>query len=270
MTSNESGSCSSGRDAEEVIFNSLKEHRRDYFVEYCPPRAGNSFATINLVFLKQTSVEKVAAAMETELHTWMVRYNVPTMVSGFDDTGSVIALTGARSGNHLVGWSGGEQGNLNQSWKRTDLDSYLKAHPLTTNLRLIYSDIPFRTKKEVGQTSAKRIAEMRIQNRNLRLVLIVWLGGVPLIAATLQYLAPAWVSLVIYLYSFFKAYQTWRKITGRAKPSKRNIEKAEKERKMRHYYYHCERNPAGFSRLKLENFDEDERVAIRREASEIV
>ena len=36
-------------------------------------------------------------------------------------------------------------------------------------------------------------------------------------------------------------------------------EKAEKKRKMDHYYYHCERNPEGFMRLKFENFDgEDE------------
>lgn len=31
-------------------------------------------------------------------------------------------------------------------------------------------------------------------------------------------------------------------------------EKQAKELKMRHYYYHCERNPDAFGRLKAENF----------------
>ncbi|MFA5910641.1 MAG: hypothetical protein WC815_17820, partial [Vicinamibacterales bacterium] len=26
-----------------------------------------------------------------------------------------------------------------------------------------------------------------------------------------------------------------------------------------HYYYHCERNPEGFARLRAENFDRDEK-----------
>lgn len=35
-------------------------------------------------------------------------------------------------------------------------------------------------------------------------------------------------------------------------------EKREKELKERHYIYHCERNPEGFERLKLENFQNEE------------
>jgi hypothetical protein len=34
-------------------------------------------------------------------------------------------------------------------------------------------------------------------------------------------------------------------------------ERQEKELKMRHYYYHCDRNPDGFARLKAENFAKD-------------
>jgi hypothetical protein len=34
--------------------------------------------------------------------------------------------------------------------------------------------------------------------------------------------------------------------------------KAEKKRKMEHYYYHCERNPEGFNRIFIENLKNDE------------
>ncbi len=46
-------------------------------------------------------------------------------------------------------------------------------------------------------------------------------------------------------------------------------EKAEKERKMNHYYYHCERNPAGFARLLVENVEKDTSERIRKEAEEL-
>ena len=32
---------------------------------------------------------------------------------------------------------------------------------------------------------------------------------------------------------------------------------AEKRQKMEHYFYHCERNPEGFMRLKVENFERE-------------
>jgi hypothetical protein len=48
---------------------------------------------------------------------------------------------------------------------------------------------------------------------------------------------------------------------GWIKPSQREKQKAEKDLKMQHYFYHGELNPDGFNRLKIENFD---REAIER------
>jgi hypothetical protein len=38
---------------------------------------------------------------------------------------------------------------------------------------------------------------------------------------------------------------------------------------MAHYFYHCERNPAGFARLKMENFEKDISEHTRREVDEL-
>ena len=38
---------------------------------------------------------------------------------------------------------------------------------------------------------------------------------------------------------------------------------------MEHYFYHCERNPDGFMRLKSENFRDDARERVRQEAEEL-
>ena len=43
----------------------------------------------------------------------------------------------------------------------------------------------------------------------------------------------------------------------------------EKSERMEHYYLHCERNPAGFQRLKIENFESDAIERTRAEARAI-
>ncbi len=35
---------------------------------------------------------------------------------------------------------------------------------------------------------------------------------------------------------------------------------------MRHYFYHCERNPEGFARLKVENFEREAKEQTLKEA----
>lgn len=54
---------------------------------------------------------------------------------------------------------------------------------------------------------------------------------------------------------------------GAHKVTPREEEKGEKQRKMDHYFYHCERNPDGFARLKIENFEKDAGERVRAEAA---
>jgi hypothetical protein len=73
------------------------------------------------------------------------------------------------------------------------------------------------------------------------------------------------LGLVVLIYAFVKATTQALRLTGRLPRSKREREKETKESKMRHYAYHCERNPEAFERLKLENF---EREAIEKTKAE--
>lgn len=59
------------------------------------------------------------------------------------------------------------------------------------------------------------------------------------------------------------------KILGISKPSKREEEKAEIERKRAHYFYHCERNPEGFLKLKVENFSKDDIARTLQESEKL-
>jgi len=53
------------------------------------------------------------------------------------------------------------------------------------------------------------------------------------------------------------------------KPSQREKQEAERNLKMSHYFYHCERNPEGFNRLKIENFEREAIEGTRKEAEEL-
>ena len=58
------------------------------------------------------------------------------------------------------------------------------------------------------------------------------------------------------------------KMSGWIKPSERQKSAAEKRQKMEHYFYHCERNPEAFMRLKVENLQREtieENIAEARE-----
>ena len=81
---------------------------------------------------------------------------------------------------------------------------------------------------------------------------------IPLIITVLGFADPI-VGAILFAISIFKIAMTFIKHFGN--PNKwipGHKEKAEKERKMRHYYHHCELNPEAFTRLKLANFANEE------------
>ena len=91
----------------------------------------------------------------------------------------------------------------------------------------------------------------------MKIILAVWLAAIPAGWAIIEYLGSEWLAIAVLLYSLWQAFRTARKLFWRVEPSKSEKEKAEKELKMRHYFYHCERNPEGFTRLKIENFERE-------------
>jgi hypothetical protein len=75
----------------------------------------------------------------------------------------------------------------------------------------------------------------------------------------------AWFGTVISVISILFGLYKAAKAFGWIQPSEREKQKAEKQRKMEHYFHHCEENPEGFNRLKMENF---EREAVQRTQAE--
>lgn len=254
--------------AERLYFNEIKEHRGSYFVEYHPPISDAAFATLNLVFSTEIGTGQVAGFMKAELRHWLQRYPVPLMAWAWDNAENMITPEG-QGENCLVGWPIPDTTEVGQSWNIDDLTSFLETAPPHPDWRKIYGDVPFRTDAQVKADADQSLGERRKQVRILKIFFVLWLAIIPAAFATFEFLGPQWLGAIVLIYSLWKAWRAGVKIWGRAKPSRREEEKAEKQRKIDHYYYHCERNPDGFLRLKLENFEKDATERVKNEAEQI-
>lgn len=251
-----------------LYFENIKEDRGSYFVEYQPPVTDSPFATLHLVFLHQISWEHVLEFLDREIQIWMQRYPVPLMVWAYDDKEDTLRPTDSE-GDCLVAWLAPTSGEIVQSWNINDLNDFLTQAPAHPDWRTIYADIPARTDAEVKAKAYKRSLEQSRQARLLKISLILWIAVIPAGYAIFELLGPEWLGLVGLIFVLWKALKVALRIWGRTKPSAREVAQAEKKRKMEHYFYHCERNPIGFMRLRSENFESDARERVRKEADEL-
>ena len=83
--------------------------------------------------------------------------------------------------------------------------------------------------------------------------------GVPVLIEILS-LEIDWIGYLLSAISITVGLYKLGKAMGWIQPSQRERAESEKLRKMEHYYYHCEKNPDAFNKLKVDNF--------RREAVE--
>lgn len=244
-----------------LYFNPIQEDRGWYFVEYRPPQNGDRFATLSLTVLEGRSAVEVADAMEQELLQWHTRYPLPLLVSAFDEKGDLFRLNGVRPSELLFGYKVEEKGQPSLVWKKsTEMDD---AGGMITDelLRKTYAGVPYRTSQEVR-------AESQMFARQLRIgwaIVFVWTVVTPAAWAIFEWAGPAWVGAIILVYSLWRAVVKALKLLGLVKESAKEARASEKQRRMEHHHYHCERNPDGFLRLKLENFERDERESIKAE-----
>lgn len=119
-------------------------------------------------------------------------------------------------------------------------------------LKQIFSDVPYKTGQEIREAADKHFAALRMG----WWLVFVWAVVVPLCVAVLEWWSDL-LGLAVLIYAFVKAAIQALRLTGHIPRSKREREKEAEESKMRHYAYHCERNPEAFERLKLENFERE-------------
>ena len=230
-------------------FESLKEDRGWYFVEYSPPLVRYRFSIIQLSCVEPKNAAAIADAMEAEARIWLHRYPLPVMVTTFSSAGDVISLSGVRPSDHLIAWDQRPGGEPTLQWRLVPNDELPDIALDRDFVETLFASVPHKTPGEIEE-------EVREHKRVMRVgwwIVFVWLVLVPLAVAILEWWSDL-LGLAVVLYALFKAGKLTLRLTGRLPKSKRELEIEAEALAMRHHHYHCKRDPEAFAKLKAENF----------------
>jgi hypothetical protein len=254
---------------ELLYFDAIKESRDSYFVEYKPPANNNTFAILNVVFPGVYDLTEVKDVLLVEMKLWLVRYPVPVMISAWNVAENIIRPNGYSDDACLIGWYAPGTSDVAWSWKISEIPAFLNEAKNLPDWRTIYKGVPYKTDTEVKADAQKQFKKTRKQNITLVIIALLWVALIPAVWETIKYFGPHWLEFSVYIYALWQAFRAARKLLWRNKPTQLDDAQAEKERKMAHYFYHCERNPAGFAKVLIENVEKDSSERIRKEAEEL-
>lgn len=240
-------------------YDPIKESRGWYFVEYHPPKSDSKYAALNLVIMENTSQDKIASAMETELKIFLNRYPIPILAFSFDKKGDSYNLGEARSSNHLIGFLS-EDNQIQLHWQSINYEEIPDVALDQEYVNRIYSDLPYKTYADLDTEQKKK----RKQLKSGWIIFFLWLVIIPAIIAILEYYSNL-LSLIALIYSIYQAVKKGLELTGKWPKSKKAKEREKEERLKEHYYYHCKMNPEGFRRLMVENLDKMSESKIKKE-----
>lgn len=238
---------------DKIRFDSIKEDRGWYYVDYSPPIANNCFSILQLSVVEACDIAAVVTAMESEAREWLRRYPVPLMATAFSADSSVLSLSGIRPINHLMAWLEPESHEPVIRWEFVGNDVLPDIALNRGWLEEVFTDIPYKTGAEIQAEVAERAASQRIG----WWLVFVWAVAVPLGVAVLEWWSDL-LGLLVLGYAFVKATIQALRLTGHLPKSARQREKEAEDVRMRHHHYHCKLNPEAFERLKAENFRREE------------
>lgn len=248
----------------ERYFEMVREPRDRYFVEYHPAKPGYALARLVLTFPEVPTANEVASSMEAELQHWLKRYPVPLIVFSSDDTESAINLQPVRPSDRLTGYVIGNE--IRSAWGD---HNFPKDHLTPDTLRSIYHDLSFVSQADMAEQATQNAKQLRRSRRMLKAMLVFWGAVMPasvaIIGWAVGWAVPFW-GLVVLAYSLLRALLAGYRLF---KPSARDKELSREQQEIRHFVYHCRRNPDGFLRLKAENFEQDIREQTRKDAESL-
>jgi hypothetical protein len=128
----------------------------------------------------------------------------------------------------------------------------------------VYRNVPFHTQAEIDD---KVDRECR-KTAQLTRIIVFFILVVPFIIEMVSF-SVAWIGYILSAISALTGVCKICKAIGWFKPSDNEKAEAEKEQIMAHYYYHCERNPATFERLKMENYEREAVADTQNEAKRL-
>ncbi|MBI3818715.1 MAG: hypothetical protein HY286_08505 [Planctomycetes bacterium] len=235
----------------------ISEGRADYFVTYQPADGRFVFAIVDLVFPGENiDSGRVARAMEDEVMLWLRRYAVPVMVSAFNAKEDIIRVRPESPDCHLMGFCDPKSGQVVLRWGLLKNDELPPEQADDEYLRNAYKDIEYHNQSDIRDAALHKARRTAHAVRTIVLFIIVVPALIEITVHIIS-LSNEWIHHAFAGVSIFKGVYELGKRLGWIKASAREKLNVEEDRKMKHYYWHCERNPAGFNRLKVENFERE-------------
>jgi hypothetical protein len=194
--------------------------------------------------------------MEEELSFWLKRYRVPLFVTSFDVKGDLISI---EPYSHLTGFLDADN-HLVKRWGEFTNDEFPADQVTQGYLASVYRDVPFRFAEDVRVKVRREARIMKATGLSIVLFTVI----IPLLIEMVSW-GVEWLGHLLEFGSFLKGLHEIGKPLGWIKPSQKETDKALRKQKMEHYFYHCEKNPAAFQKLKFENFESEERKSILQE-----
>ena len=250
-----------------LLFDEIQEVRDEYFVSYRPSYDGN-FANLSISFLKKISENKMMEIMEKELSYWIKKYPIPIMAASFDDSDMLIYIQINDSNHsHLYGWIAPETKELKTTWDDNQA-KIIDTVECKDGWDIVMKNIGFRTQAQIKVQADIWAKQKRKEIISIKIILFLWFCVIPLTWVILQFLGPVWIGVAVTIYSIWEIIKKTKKMLW-VKNNVKETSEQEKQRKMKHYYYHCELNPEGFNRLRTENFKKETQGQVAKEYAEL-
>jgi len=249
-----------------ITFDTIKETRDGYIVRYYPD-INNNFADLCICFVKEDINEaEIVKIMEEELACWIKKYPIPIMASAFDNSDQLIHI---KDFNHsfLYGWIDHQTKELKSTWNSDD-GKIIETIECKNGWDIVIKNISFRTSAQIKEQGNVWIKQRQKEVRTAKIFGIIWLGVIPLSWIAIKNFSYKWISIIATVYSVWKIIKNVKKICF-AKIGEKETPEQEKKRKMEFYYYHCERNPLGFNKLRAENLKKESQEQIAKEYAEL-
>ena len=233
----------------------IKEGRNGYYVEYSPSSGKPYIATLTLTFEENFPKHEMRKAVEAEFDVWIRRYPVYLMASACDMKDNSIQLERIDF-NHLFGFIDTSNGQVIKGWQLFNKDEIPDSILTDDYIDSVYQGLPFKTQEQFKQKEDCKIKKMKTGVMIIK-IFICCSAIIPVAIAVggLQYFI---IELITFLYCLLTAFVSIMKVFGKWPKSKYELQQEEINREKEHHYYHCKLNPAGFARLKAENFDNEQ------------